>query len=100
MPNKYPPLTPPPRIDTEYVFIGRPSRAELAQAFREGFDKEEYMVKAIRLHLMSEADKRIIEQQRSSIEDMLNGRSGGEGSWVLPIYERWNALLGFRCFGS
>lgn len=58
------------------------------------------MVRAIRLHLMSEADKRIIEQQRSSIEDMLNGRVEGGASWIPQIYERWNALLGFKCFGS
>lgn len=89
-----------PKVDNDKIFTGKPTQAELAQAFQAGFDDESDQVRAIRLHLMSQFDKRLIEQNNSSIEDMLNGRVRGDGSWVTLIFARWNALLGFRCFGS
>lgn len=89
-----------PRVDYDELMTGRPSRQQIAQAFQDGFQEEHYLVAAIKLHLMSQADKRIIEQQNSSIEDMLNGRVEGNTTWVQQMYERWNSLLGFRCFGN
>lgn len=89
-----------PRVDYGELMAGRPSRQQIAQAFQDGFQEERYLVAAIKLHLMSQSDKRIIEQQNSSIEEMLNGRVRGDTTWVQQMYERWNALLGFCCFGN
>jgi len=89
-----------PKVDNDKIFTGQPTQSELAQAFKAGFNDENDLVRAIRLHLMSQFDKRLIEQNNSSIEDMLNGRVRGDGRWVILIFARWNALLGFRCFGS
>jgi len=87
-----------PNLDL--ILCGRPNLTELQEAFKQGFDQEHQLVSAIKLHLVSPSDNRIIEQERSSIEDMLNGRVEGGAEWVSKMYERWNSFLGFRCFGS
>ncbi len=84
----------------DLLLYGRPTKEEISAEFAKDFPEEHYLVAAIKLHLMSQSDKRIIEQQNSSIEDMLNGRVRGDTTWVKQMYERWNALLGFRCFGN
>ena len=87
-------------VDIELLLYGKPTANQISAELAKDFPDEHYLVAAIKCHLMSEDDKRIIEQQNSSIEDMLNGRVRGDTTWVQQMYERWNSLLGFRCFGN
>lgn len=87
-------------VNLDLLLYGNPTREQICEEFRNDFPEEHYLVKAIKLHLMSQSDKRIIEQQNSSIEDMLNGRVSGDNAWKRQMYDRWNAFLGFRCFGN
>ena len=88
----------------ELLNYGRPSIESIRKAFKDDFNanfpNEEGLVTAIKLHLMSQSDLRIIQQENSSIEAMLNGRVLGDDRWVAAMFERWNAILDFKCFGS
>jgi hypothetical protein len=72
---------------------------ETLAEFKNGFDDERYLVAAIKLHLRSPEQKRWLDANDISIEDVLNGRvEGGTPQEVLDMFEDWNAKLGFRCF--
>lgn len=90
--------------NVELLNYGRPSLESIRKAFKEEFDvafpNEEALVVAIKLHLMSQSDLRIIQQENSSIEAMLNGRVSGDSRWVEAMFERWNGYLGFQCFSA
>jgi hypothetical protein len=88
------------KVDLDTLLYGDPTPEQISDSFRQDFPAENYLVAAIKRHLMSQNDKRIIEQNNSSIEDMLNGRVRGDTTWKQQMYERWNSSLGFRCFGN
>lgn len=74
---------------------------DVLEDFRNGFDKEEYLVAAIKTYLRTPEQKQFLDSRDISIEDVLNGRIEGEDQ--DEIYEQlhadWNAKLGFRGFG-
>jgi hypothetical protein len=70
--------------------------------FRQGdWDKEEYLVQAIKRHLLYGNRKRLIANVGLSTEDILNGRyaPGGQTEVVNGVFHEWNTWLGFYCFG-
>lgn len=61
---------------------------------------EEYVVAVIKRYLRTSEQKAWLDGQDLSIEDLMNGRYGGEQEpIVLSIYNDWNAKLGVRYFG-
>lgn len=65
------------------------------------YDKEEYLVKAIRKSLLTPEQKKLMDECGLSIEDMLNGRYGEEKEEVIfKIYDEWNEKLGWMEFGN
>jgi hypothetical protein len=86
-------------VNLDLLLYGHPTKEQIVAEFHNEFLEEYHLVAAIKKHLMSEADKQIIEQNHSSIEDMLNGRVRGDTAWQEQMYGRWNTFLGFRCFG-
>ena len=105
---------------------GQPTWEQVADFFHYGeFDNEEYLVAAIKRHLLRPEHKVAMERHGRgfSIEDMLNGRvveGWAEGDEVMEIqgtkfpnwdgeqralardwiFEQWNKALGFHCFGD
>jgi len=65
------------------------------------FDKEEYLVAAIKKHLLTEDQKQILFNMNLSVEDLLNGRYPiGQGELIQHIfYDVWNEKLGWKDFG-
>jgi len=74
---------------------------EVLDDFREGFDKEEYLVAAIKRYLRTPEQKAILDARDISIEDVLNGRIEGadQDDIYNMLFNDWNAKLGFRGFG-
>ncbi len=69
--------------------------------FRDGeFFEESHLVTAIRKHLLTPQQRRILADLNLSIEDILNGRVTGYSEWAVDaIFDEWNVKLGFRHFG-
>lgn len=79
--------------------------SKVAQGFREmeeqGWDKEEYLVEAIKKYLRDDEDKKLLFDLDLSIEDCLNGRYGAkEEKQVHSLFVKWNKKLGFQAFGN
>lgn len=74
---------------------------EVLDDFKEGFDKEEYLVAAIKRYLRTPEQKAMLDARDISIEDVLNGRIEGEDQDDIynALFNDWNAKLGFRGFG-
>ena len=74
---------------------------EVLNDFKEGFDKEEYLVAAIKRYLRTPEQKAMLDARDISIEDVLNGRIVGadQDDIYNTLFEDWNAKLGFRGFG-
>lgn len=64
-----------------------------------GFDSEEYLVAAIKRHLLTEDQRRRLYDLRLSIEDLLNGRVEGDQGIYDEVFDVWNAALGWKAFG-
>jgi hypothetical protein len=67
------------------------------------WDDEEYLVEAIKLHLRTPQQKKILDSMDLSIYDILNGRYGdvaGQDKKIEKIYQEWNDKLGFKNFGN
>ncbi len=96
-PNKFTRIN---TIELDELLNGEPTWEQVAQFFQHGeFHEEHYTVQAIKKHLRTEQDKITMQDFDFSIEDMLNGRIGGEG-WdkAEEIFKKWNEKLGFKCF--
>jgi len=93
---------PEPEIELDYLLSGNPSWEQVAEFFKLGeFDEENYLVAAIKKHLRTPEQKKILEDLDLSIEDCLNGRYGGDKEPAVDaIYTAWNEKLGFQSFGS
>lgn len=66
----------------------------------ENPDSEHYVVAVIKRCLRTPEQKTMLDHQDLSIEDLLNGRYGGEQEpFVYSLYEDWNKKLGYRYFG-
>ncbi len=92
----------PDVIELDELLEGHPTWEQVAQFFQHGeFHEEHYSVKAIKKHLRTEQDKLTMYGFDFTIEDMLNGRIGGE-AWdrAQEIFEKWNEKLGFKYFKS
>ncbi len=65
-------------------------------------DKEEYLVSAIRRHLLTDEQRDRLHRLDCSIEDLLNGRYPYEQSENVQqwFYDPWNAKLGFDEFNT
>ena len=87
-------------MDIDYILTGKPTKTELLEFFKSGCE-ERYTVEAIKTHLRTEEQKRIMYEEDFSIESMLNGRySIGLWDIVYEIYKDWNEKLGEKVFGS
>lgn len=90
-------------IDLDDLLNGKPSWPEVQKFFMENeFGDECYLVQAIKIHLITPAQKKILFKYDLSIEDTLNGRYGGkkgEEAAVEKMYKQWNEKLGFNNFG-
>ncbi len=75
---------------------------EVLEDFKEGFDKEEYLVAAIKRYLYTSEQKQLLDARNISIEDVLNGRIEGadQDSIYNMLFDDWNAKLGFQGFGD
>lgn len=76
---------------------------DVLDQFRDGFDREEYLVEAIKTYLRTEEQRQWLNNHDFSIEDVLNGRCLGEYIDVEIqeiLFDPWNDILGFRAFGS
>lgn len=63
-------------------------------------DKEEYLVRAIKRHLLTEYQKNVLINHDLSVEDVLNGRWPMDLEDVISIIlEEWNQTLGWHEFG-
>lgn len=64
-------------------------------------DKEEYIVEAIRKHLLTEEQRQQLFQRNNDIADCLNGRVEGEDSeaFTSQLFTDWNSKLGWKEFG-
>lgn len=89
-------------LDVEDILHSSPSWEEVQKFFLEGeFGDEPYLVKAIKIHLLTENQKKIFVKHDITIEDALNGRNGGKSvDAVYKIFNKWNEKLGFHDFGS
>ena len=91
-------------IDLDDLLHGKPTWEEVQKFFMEGeFDDEKYLVQAIKSHLITPEQKKLLFKFDLSIQDILNGRYGGkrgEETAVSEIYSSWNEKLGFHNFGS
>ncbi len=64
-------------------------------------DREEHIVGVIKQYLRTSEQKAWLDAHDLSIEDLLNGRYGGQDeSEVAAIYGAWNAKLGKKMFGA
>jgi len=59
-----------------------------------------YLVTAIKKYLLTEAERKRLFERDVSIEDLLNGRVEGDQGIYAEMFDAWNALLGWREFGS
>jgi len=86
------------------VEAGQQVSAWTRQAWEEatGFGEEEqYLVDAIKKHLLTPEQNGLLEGFRLSIEDVLNGRVGMlDTSWARTMLEQWNSKLGWHEFLS
>lgn len=73
---------------------------EVMYDFRNGFQEEHYLVAAIKTYLLTDHTKALLHYQDISIEDILNGRVGGEpkATIVREALSEWNTLLGEKVF--
>jgi hypothetical protein len=92
-------------IDLEELLNGTPTWEQVVEFWKDDgeFCKEYYLVEAIEKWLLTEEQRKIMFDNRLSIEKMLNGRypcSDEMYKVVHGIYDAWNAKLGFKKFGS
>ena len=89
-------------LDIGDILHSRPSWEEVQKFFLEGeFGDEPYLIKAIKIHLLTENQKKILVKHDITIEDALNGRNGGKSvAAVYKIFNEWNKKLDFHDFGS
>jgi hypothetical protein len=89
-------------IEMDELLSGNPSWAEVADFFKNGeFFQEQYLVQAIKKHLLTEAQRKKLFDLNLSIEECLNGKYTMEQeASVMLIYREWNFRLGFHHFGS
>ena len=66
------------------------------------FDNEEYLVSAIKEHLLTDEQRDRLHRLDCSIEDLLNGRYPYEQSENVQLwfYDPWNSRLGFDEFNT
>jgi hypothetical protein len=74
---------------------------EIADFFKGGeFHEEHYLIKAIKQHLLTPAQRQEMFEWDFDIADMLNGRVGGAAcDCAGQIFDEWNRKLGFQHFG-
>lgn len=89
-------------IDLDSLCFGEPTWEEVVEFWKDGeFCEEKYLVEAIELHLLTEAQRKTMYDHRLSIEKMLNGRHTGDKEPVVHcIFGEWNTKLGFTAFGA
>ena len=64
-------------------------------------DREEHTVDIVKQYLRTSEQKAWLDAHDLSVEDLLNGRYGGDDeSGVEAIYGAWNAKLGRKMFGT
>lgn len=65
------------------------------------YDSEQYVVSAIRQHLLSEEHRQEMFNRNVTISDVLNGRVEGEDAeeFTGRLFADWNAKLGWHQFG-
>jgi hypothetical protein len=86
-------------ICLDEMLFGTPTWEQVVEFFKNGeFHEEQYDVLAIKKHLLTSEQRQTLFDLNLSIEDMLNGRIGGEQR-VYAIFDQWNEKLGFKCFG-
>ena len=70
--------------------------------FREGFDKEEYLVAAIKKYLRTPEQKVKMDAADITIEEILNGRVAGveNQQLVREILNQWNVVAGEKFFSG
>ena len=88
-------------IDLDCLLNGNPTWQEVQKFFlEEEFDREEYLVKAIKKHLITPAQKKVLFDIDASIEELLNGRiSGKYEKKIDKIFKEWNSKLEHKHFG-
>ena len=89
-------------IDLDAILFGNVTMQELGAYFKnESFDSEEWLVKTIRKHLLTEAQRKTMFDLNFTVEDALNGRTETQDAWdaIQVIYADWNQKLGHHAFG-
>lgn len=90
-------------IDLDCLLFGEPTWEQIVAFWKASeFCEEKYLVDAIETHLQTEEQRKLMFDNRLSIEKMLNGRysGGGQvGKVVTQIFKEWNTKLGFDAFG-
>ena len=89
-------------IDLDELISGNPSWDQVIEFWRDDGDfcGEEYLVQAIEIHLLTESQRKLMFDNRLTIEKMLNGRYSHAGATVQQIFNEWNTKLGFEAFGG
>lgn len=91
-----------PRYDLDYILSNTCQDMEhVASCLKEGHD-EHWQVQVIKKHLLTDAQRRQLQEWDLSIEDCLNGRIEMESSrniYVCAMFENWNYKLRERIFG-
>lgn len=89
-------------IELDELLYGNPTWEQVVDFWKNGeFCEEKYLVEAIKTHLRTKEHRQMMADMDVSIEEMLNGRYGGDlEPKVFQIYDEWNAKLGFKSFGS
>ena len=79
----------------------QPSMEEVCAFFARGeWYEEHYCVAAIEKYLQTEEQRKVLYDNRLTIEKILNGHYPVcKKGIVTPIFEAWNEKLGFRYFG-
>ena len=91
-----------PTIELDTLLFGTPSWNEVVDFWQRGeFHGEEYQVPAIKKHLRTDAQRKILADLDISIEEMLHGRIDSQAGNVAvkAIFEEWNKKLGFHYYG-
>lgn len=61
---------------------------------------EEHAVEFVKAHLRTPEQKKWLDEQDLSIEDVFNGRFGaGQEEYVEKMFDEWNTKLGRKHFG-
>ncbi len=86
-------------IEIDMLLNGTPTWEQVVEWFKETSDDEHWVVAAIKKHLLTEEQRKLMFEADISIEDLLNGRVQIGSDLVTKIFNEWNAKLGRKQFG-